>query len=482
MNDNYYSDALEKASQSLENLVEVTLKEVLSLLDDRKLEKSKDNVALVVAELMVESDPAITEKNDDYLCGVEYVLKQILEYLGIQKPRLFFSNDENNLTEIRKLLVDKIKDYKEKKLERRLQKERKIADLKLKLSGMDFDYLKAFIEKIGLSHFAALSLLVKLPRLEEKLERDDISLFTSDIKEKVGEIEESAWKNQEELSPIKDALESLLLIAEELPKLRQLLEKGGIILSYSDLTDLLKFKHAEIRDDMINPLKDGLYSSIKEVALILFKEAKLKKTKEDVAIAFVAAVSAINKNNPEGVDVLNTFPNLLNEFLNRLLRELNIIQNDLPQDEVKDLLNKKTNEVEIDIFEAELKSGVKSGMVVPSNLGSFSGSDFESFLEKLFRKLGYSVIKTPLTGDQGADLVLEKNGERIIVQAKRYSGVVSNTAVQEAVAAINHYKCDRAIVVTTSSFTESALKLAYSNKVELWDGKKLKEVMSEINK
>jgi hypothetical protein len=481
MNNNYYSDALKKADQSFEKLFEVTLKEVLSVLDGRKLEKSKDNVALVLAELMVE-DEAITEKNDGCIVMFGYVLKQILEYLGIQKSRLFFSNDEKNVAETKELLVDKIKDYEEKRLEKRLQKEKRITNFKLKLSGIDFDYLKAFIEKIGLSHFAALSLL-KLPKLEGKLERDNISLLTSGIKEKLKEIEENVWKNQEELSPIKNSLESLLLIAEELPRLKQLLEQKGIILNYSDLVDLLKIKYTEISDAKINPSKDNLYNSLKEMTLILFEKAKLKKTKEDVTIAFVAAVSAARKNNPEGVNlVLDALPNLLNEFLNKLLKEFNIIKNDLPQDEVKDLLDRKTNEVEIDIFEAELKRGVKTRMDIPSSLDTLSGSDFESFLEKLFRKLGYSVIKTPLTGDQGADLVVEKSGERIAVQTKRYHGIVSNKAVQEAVAAINHYKCSRAIVITTSSFTKSALKLAYSNKVELWDGKKLKEVMNKINK
>lgn len=479
MNNNYYSDALQKVSQSFKNLFEPTLKEVLSILDDRKLEKNRDNIALALAELMVE-DEEIPEK-DDATFG--YILKQILEYLGIQKSCLFFNNGEKTLTEIRKLLVDKIKEYKEKRLEKRLQKEKGIADFKLKLSGIDFDYLKAFIEKIGLFHFAALSLLTNRPSLAEKLERDDISLFTSDIKEKLKEIEGDVWKNQEELSLIKNVLESILLIAEELPKLEQLLEQKGIILDYSDLVDLLKIKHAEMSKIITNPVKENFYNSLKEMSLVFFKECNLKETKEDITAAFIASVTLGKEKSPTNMaTLLNLSPNLVAEFLNRLLRERGIIEQDLPQNEIDDLIDKKTKDVEIDFFEAELKSGIKSEMAIPSNIDTFSGTDFESFLEKLFINLSYSVIKTPLTGDQGADLVVEKSGERIIVQAKRYSGAVSNKAIQEAVAAINYYKCSRAIVVTTSSFTKSALKLAFSNKVELWDGRKLKEVVNEINK
>lgn len=44
--------------------------------------------------------------------------------------------------------------------------------------------------------------------------------------------------------------------------------------------------------------------------------------------------------------------------------------------------------------------------------------------------MGYDVQNTPLSGDQGADLILEKFGEKTIVQAKRYQGNVTNRAVQ----------------------------------------------------
>lgn len=478
MNNNYYSDALKEASQSYNNFFEATLKAVLSILDERKLERNRNNIALVFAELRVED--ITTAVTDDNIGIFSSVLKRILEYLGVQKNRLFFNNDEKIQGEIEELLVAKIKEYKEKKLEKKLLKEKRISDFKLKLSKLDFDYLKAFVEKIGLCHFSELGLLAKLPKLEEKLEQNDISVFTSDIKIKLSEIEENVWRDQERLSPIKNALESLLLIAEELPRLHQLLEKKGVIQSYSDLVDLLRIKHIEISNVTINPAIENLYNSLKEMTLILLKTAKLKETKEDVATSFIAAVLALRRDNSKAIDmILDVYPN---EFLNRLLKELNVIKDDLPQDEIEDLLKRKRDEVEIDVFETELRKGVKTSIAIPSNLDTFSGSDFESFLEKLFRKLGYSVMKTPLTGDQGADLVVEKSSEKIIVQAKRYSGTVSNKAIQEAVAAISYYKCSRAIVVTTSTFTKSALKLAASNKVELWNGRKLNEIINEVNK
>lgn len=102
-----------------------------------------------------------------------------------------------------------------------------------------------------------------------------------------------------------------------------------------------------------------------------------------------------------------------------------------------------------------------------ASLDSLTGIEFEQFLATLFERQGYSVHFTPVSGDFGADLLLEKDGEKIAVQAKRYSGTVGVDAIQEVVAAKAHYKCQQAWVVTTSNFTHNAKSLAKSNRVVL---------------
>lgn len=98
---------------------------------------------------------------------------------------------------------------------------------------------------------------------------------------------------------------------------------------------------------------------------------------------------------------------------------------------------------------------------------------FEHFLGDLFKAMGYKVTVTKASSDQGADVIIEKYGEKTVVQAKRYSYSVSNSSVQEAVAAKAHYNCYHAIVVTNNYFTESAKELAKSNNVKLIDRDKL---------
>ena len=110
-----------------------------------------------------------------------------------------------------------------------------------------------------------------------------------------------------------------------------------------------------------------------------------------------------------------------------------------------------------------------------------TGIDFETFLYNLFKEMGYKVRRTPITGDQGADLIISKDGTDLAVQAKRSLGKVGNKAVQEVVASIKFYKCSGGMIVTNSTYTKSAINLAKSNEIELIDSKSLKKLLSNYS-
>ena len=129
------------------------------------------------------------------------------------------------------------------------------------------------------------------------------------------------------------------------------------------------------------------------------------------------------------------------------------------------------------IQEKEERLTRESVSVLPQKFSTLSGSDFENLLYRLFTAMGYAVQNTGKTGDQGGDLVANLNGQRIVIQAKCYSGTVGNAAVQEAVAAQKFYDCNKVLVVTNSSFTQEAMELAKVNNVELVGGGKLSELL-----
>jgi restriction endonuclease Mrr len=99
-----------------------------------------------------------------------------------------------------------------------------------------------------------------------------------------------------------------------------------------------------------------------------------------------------------------------------------------------------------------------------------SGPEFERFMADLLRQKGYEVEETPLSGDQGVDLILpDLDGKRVVIQLKRWTGPVGNKAIQATFAGIAHYQADEGWIITTSTFTKSARELARSTSVRLID-------------
>ena len=95
------------------------------------------------------------------------------------------------------------------------------------------------------------------------------------------------------------------------------------------------------------------------------------------------------------------------------------------------------------------------------------GQDYEARCHAILSADGWAVSMTPVTGDQGADLVANADGRRLVLQCKCHTKPVGNKAVQEAVAALALHGGDRAAVVSASGFTRSAEDLARVNGVLL---------------
>lgn len=103
------------------------------------------------------------------------------------------------------------------------------------------------------------------------------------------------------------------------------------------------------------------------------------------------------------------------------------------------------------------------------DIDQMTGRQFEEYVGTLFTSFGYDVTYTPTTGDYGADLILKKGKEVIVVQAKRYKQSVGVKAVQEVLPAVKFYKGNIALVITNSTYTKQALLLAKHNNVRMID-------------
>lgn len=95
------------------------------------------------------------------------------------------------------------------------------------------------------------------------------------------------------------------------------------------------------------------------------------------------------------------------------------------------------------------------------------GDTLEIACEDKLKAMGWTVRRVGGSGDQGVDLVAEKNTLRVAVQCKNYSTPVGNAAVQEVLAGKIFEEADYAVVVTSSSYTPAAVQLAQKSGVAL---------------
>lgn len=110
---------------------------------------------------------------------------------------------------------------------------------------------------------------------------------------------------------------------------------------------------------------------------------------------------------------------------------------------------------------------------------SLHWSDFELMVGEAFRRQGYSIEERGgATPDGGVDLVLRRNGEKTIVQCKQWRmEQVGVNVVRELLGVVVAESAKNGILVCSGSFTDSAVKFARRNAIELIDGKALENLV-----
>lgn len=103
---------------------------------------------------------------------------------------------------------------------------------------------------------------------------------------------------------------------------------------------------------------------------------------------------------------------------------------------------------------------------------------FEELVAKMFKQKGYDSTVTPQQGDHGIDVVLRApNGEKEVVQCKRYQGQVGEPVVRDFFGAMMHENAVRGYIVTTGEFTQQAKSWTRGKPIELIDGQRLTQML-----
>ena len=119
---------------------------------------------------------------------------------------------------------------------------------------------------------------------------------------------------------------------------------------------------------------------------------------------------------------------------------------------------------------------------------------FEDFVVKLLQKMGYGAFDeqsaqvTGKSGDNGIDGIIQQDRlglESVYIQAKRFtSGAVGSPDIRNFIGSLAVQGVNKGVFLTTSSFSESAIKTAEQSKqqkIVLINGKRLTELAIEFN-
>lgn len=122
------------------------------------------------------------------------------------------------------------------------------------------------------------------------------------------------------------------------------------------------------------------------------------------------------------------------------------------------------------------------GDTIPRDQGyeNLSPFQFEKYIANLFKDKGYRANVTPRSGDYGADVIAERGEEKIGIQVKKLTnGNVGVKDINHLLGSMYYYNANKAIIITTTDFTEPAKNMARTAPIELWNKRKLdREIMN----
>lgn len=105
------------------------------------------------------------------------------------------------------------------------------------------------------------------------------------------------------------------------------------------------------------------------------------------------------------------------------------------------------------------------------DLHRLSPAEFENMVVEMYSAMGHKARRTGTVGDHGVDVEVQaSNGEKWVVQCKRWRGNVGEPVVRDFHGMMQHEKADRGFIITAGRFTEQAKKWAAGKPITLLDG------------
>ena len=119
------------------------------------------------------------------------------------------------------------------------------------------------------------------------------------------------------------------------------------------------------------------------------------------------------------------------------------------------------------------------------DLNNLDGHEFESLIESLIKKMGFTVDERKLTADGGIDILAHSHEPlfegKYIIQCKRYAQKIPEHPVRDLYGVVHSESANKGILITNSAFTPAAMDFAKGKQIELIDGMKLWNLLSKYD-
>jgi len=97
--------------------------------------------------------------------------------------------------------------------------------------------------------------------------------------------------------------------------------------------------------------------------------------------------------------------------------------------------------------------------------------EFEEMAAALYRTMGHKARRVGKRGDHGVDVVVRaKNGDKWIVQCKRWRKPVGEFIVRDFYGTLQHEKATQGAIIATKGFTHAAKAWAKGKPIHLYSG------------
>jgi len=118
------------------------------------------------------------------------------------------------------------------------------------------------------------------------------------------------------------------------------------------------------------------------------------------------------------------------------------------------------------------------------SLRKISWQKFEELVGEAYRRKGYTVTETGGGGaDGGVDLVLKKNGEKLLVQCKHWKmEKVGVKVIRELFGVVTAEGATGGVIISSGRFSQEARDFSRGKPLELLGGSQLLNLISEVQK